>query len=320
MRRIAGVILIVGVAALAGCSAKVAEGTIVTVLYSSETRGKIEGCGCKKNGGGITKRSAKILEARSIDDNVIYCDAGNFLSGTPEIDNSNGAIAVAAHNYMGTNVVNVSERELALGLDAFRNAKKDAKFKFVSANVRANGSLIADEFAIENVKGARIAYVGLCGTKEIMRIDSSKLPSGVTVDDPMTTARRLIPELKDRVDLILVLSTCGDHVDSMLATEFKSINAVIGGRSFRANEDTPWLIDETRIVRAHRDGRTLGRLDFVFGKEGTIAKVEAMRINMETTDPTDEGMLALIREKIPGFVDNPQDGVRIKPQAASAGG
>ncbi len=70
-----------------GCSEGVAEGTVVSVYYSSETRGKIEGCGCKKNGGGITKRSAKIKEARATDENIIYCDAGNFLTGTPENDN-----------------------------------------------------------------------------------------------------------------------------------------------------------------------------------------------------------------------------------------
>lgn len=299
---------------VAGCSSTVAEGTVVTVLYSSETRGKIEGCGCKHNGGGITKRAAKIKEARASDDRILYCDAGNFLSGTPEIDNSNGTIAVAAHNYMGTNVVNVSERELALGMDAYKNAKNAATFKLVSANIRANGSLIADEYTIENVKGARVAYVGLCGTKETMRIDSTKLPSGVTVDDPMSIARKILPDLKEQADMILVLSTCGDQVDSMMAKEFPFITAIIGGRSYRANEDAPWQIGDTRIVRAQRDGRTIGRLDFAFGKEAKIAKVEAKRINMETTDPSDEGMLALIREKIPGFVDNPQDGVRIKPQ------
>ncbi|MBK8130193.1 MAG: bifunctional metallophosphatase/5'-nucleotidase [bacterium] len=312
--------LVLGAVLSSGCGAKVAEGTIVTVLYSSETRGKIEGCGCKKNGGGITKRAAKVREARTADASVVYCDAGNFLTGTPEVDNTHGELSVAAHNHMGTNVVNVSERELALGMDAFTAARKTADFKFVSSNVRSSGSLVADEYTIENVKGARVAYVGLCGSKETMRIDSTKLPAGVTVDDPLTTARRVLPDLHDKADLILVLSTCGDQTDSIIAKEFPFVNAVIGGRSFRANEDAPWLIGETRVVRAQRDGRTLGRLDFVFGKDAVVTKVEAKRINMETTDPSDDGMLALIREKIPAFVDNPQDGVRIKPATAGVTG
>ncbi len=90
------------------------------------------------------------------------------------------------------------------------------------------------------------------------------------------------------------------------------MDAVIGGRSFRANEDAPWVIGETRVVRAQRDGRTIGRLDFEFGKGAAISKVAATRINMETTDPSDETMLSVIREHVPNFVDNPHDGVRIK--------
>lgn len=320
MKRLRVLCLVICIQILSGCSTKVAEGTIVTILYSSETRGKIEGCGCKKNGGGITKRAAKIAEARSIDDKIVYCDAGNFLSGTPEVDNSNGTLAIEAHNYMGTSVVNVSERELALGIDTYYTARKAAQFKFVSANLRSNGKQIAEEFVIEDVKGARVAWIGLCGTKETMRIDSSKLPSGVTVDDPMSIARRLLPGMRDKADLIVVLSTCGDRVDSLLASEFPYVNAVIGGRSFRANEDSPWQIGETRVVRSQRDGRSIGRLDFVFGKEGKIDKVQAQRINMETSDQTDQGMLALIREKIPGFVDNPQDGVRIMPHSEGIDG
>ncbi|MBK6766111.1 MAG: hypothetical protein IPG71_07240 [bacterium] len=312
--------LILGCGLIAGCGQGVAEGTVVTVYYSSETRGKIEGCGCKKNGGGITKRSAKLKEARAADRDAIYCDAGNFLTGTPENDNVKGAISVAAYNHMGANVVNVSERELAFGSEAFREAKANAKFKFVSANVRDNGSLIADEYVVTTIKGARVAYVGLCGSRDVMRIDSTKLPANVTVDDPMTTARRILPALRDKADLILILSTCGDQADSLLASEFPFVDAVIGGRSFRANEDSPWIVGDTRVVRAQRDGRTIGRLDFEFGKEGAIAKVAAARVSMETTDPSDEAMLSLIREHVPNFVDNPQDGVRIKAADANPHG
>ncbi len=54
-----------------------------------------------------------------------------------------------------------------------------------------------------------------------MRIDSSKLPTGVTIDDPMTIARRVLPDLKDKADMILVLSTCGDQIDSLMAANFR---------------------------------------------------------------------------------------------------
>lgn len=298
---------------LQGCSSQVAEGTVVSVFYSSDVRGKFEGCGCKHNGGGITKRSGKLKAARAEDSDIIYCDAGNFLSGTDGADQSGGQLSVKAYNLLDADAVNVSERELALGLDKFRSARSTAKFDFVSANVRAHGSLVTDAYVVKSTKNARIAYVGLCGSKEVMRIDSVKLPADVSIDDPLTTARRVLPEVREKADLVLVLSSCGDATDSLIAQEFPFVHAVIGCRSFRANENAPWIIGTTRIVRAQRDGRSLGRLDFVFGKDAQVNKVQGGRIDLETTDPGDEEMLALIRETIPNFVDNPQDGVRIKP-------
>jgi 2',3'-cyclic-nucleotide 2'-phosphodiesterase (5'-nucleotidase family) len=312
--------LAMGSALLPGCSSQpVSEGTVISVFYSSDTRGKLEGCGCKHNGGGITKRSAKLAAARAEDPDIIYCDAGNFLTGTPENDNSGGIITVDAFNHMHANVANVSERELALGLDKFNAAKQHSKFKYVSANIRADGKPIADDYYIENVKGARIAYLGLCGTKEQMRYDSSKIPANVTISDPMEAARKLIPTLDNKSDILIVLSTCGDATDSLLAETFPSVNVIVGGRTYRANEDQPWIIGDTRIVRAQRDGRTIGRLDMVFGAENKIKTYNATKITMETTDPTDESMLAVIREHIPGFVDNPKDGVKIMREGEKTG-
>lgn len=302
-----------------GCGRReVPEGTLISVFYSSDVRGKLEGCGCKRNGGGITKRAAKLAAAHQEDPRIIYCDSGNFLTGQPYSEESEGMVMVKAYNHMGTNVVNVSERELALGYDAFKKAKASSDFDYVSANVKYKGSSITDDYVIKDFKGAQVAFVGLCGTKELMRYDSTRLPEGIEIIDPMAAARKVLPSLANKADVVIVLSTCGDEIDSLLADNFEFVNLIIGGRSFRANEETPWVIGDTRIVRASRDGKTLGRMDLVFGPEGKIKTYSPSKVTMETSDPSDESMLALVREYLPDFVDNPKDGVRIKKVAATA--
>lgn len=297
---------------LSGCGThEVPEGTVITVIYSGDVRGKIEGCGCKRNGGGITRRSAAIHAAKSVDPSVVYCDPGNFLSGTPAVDSAQGAISIAAYNLMGATVTNVSERELAYGIDAFKKLRRDADFNMISANILYKGSPIADPYYLKRVKEARVAFLGLCGTKDVMRFDSLHLPPGVTIDDPVAAAGKHIAAMKAKADIVIVLSTCGDAVDSALAKRYPEIDIVIGGRSYRANAAEPWIIEKTRIVRAQRDGRTLGRFDLAFGPANALKTYLPSLIALETTSPADEKMLALIREYIPSFVDNPTDGVRI---------
>ena len=297
---------------LTGCGkSALDEGTVVSIIYSSDTRGKLEGCGCKKNGGGITKRAAKLEAAREEDNTVLYLDAGNILSGTSEVDNSKGEIITAVYNQLGATAVNVSERELNFGFDEFQAAKKNSKFDYVSANLRYKGGDVANAYVVKKVKGAKVAIVGLCGTRNVMRYDSLKLTEDVTIEDPVTVARRIIPGLEGSADVIVVLSTCGDEVDSTLAQDLQMIDLIIGGRSYRPNSDTPWVMGNTRIVRTNRDGRTMGRMDLVFGPERQIKTFSPKTINMETSDPSSGEMLALVRKYIPSFVDSPAEGVRI---------
>ena len=312
-----GIVLSTMMSLFAGCGKReVPEGTLLSIFYTSDVRGKLEGCGCKRNGGGITKRSAKLAAARGEDPNIIYCDSGNFLSGQSYNDETGGMISVKAYNHMGANVVNVSERELALGLDPYKTAKASSDFDYISANITANGARVADEYVIKDFKNSKVAFVGLCGTKNVMKYDSTSLPAGVVIEDPMVTARKILPSLTNKADVIIVLSTCGDEMDSLLADNFEFVNLIIGGRSFRANEDKPWVVGNTRIVRASRDGKTMGRMDMVFGPENKIKTYSPQKITMETSDPSDTEMLAVVREFLPDFVDNPQDGVRIKKQAS----
>jgi 2',3'-cyclic-nucleotide 2'-phosphodiesterase (5'-nucleotidase family) len=297
---------------LIGCgSSEIPEGTVVTLLYTTDMRGKVEGCGCKHNGGGITKRSAKIKAVRSEDETALYCDAGNFMTGTDAVDATKGKVTVDAYNLMKASVVNVGERELACGYDAFKAASKSAKFDFISANVRHNGSLVADDYIIKKVKDARVAFIGVCGTKETMRVDSSKLPDGITIDEPVEAVRKIMPALLGKVEILVILSTCGDATDSVLAAQFPNTDVIIGGRSFRPNADAPWTIGKTRLVRLQRDGKEMGKMDMAFGADRKIKTYSSRIIAMDLADPTDNDMLTLIKKYIPSFSDTPQEGVRI---------
>ncbi|RPH92962.1 hypothetical protein EHM69_11580 [candidate division KSB1 bacterium] len=303
----AAVILFVVMIGCGPRAKEIPEGTFVTILYTSDVHSKLEGCGCSKMGGGITRRSAELLAAREEDPAVVYCDAGNFMSGTPAVDKSKGQISVAVYNEMKTSVANISERELTFGVEAFKEAQKESKFKYVSANLRYNGSRIAEAFVVKQVKEARIAFIGLCGTINVMRSDTTFLPYGVSVEDPVKSAQAAVAAAKDKADAIVILSTCGDAMDSLIAQTLPDVNLIIGGRSYRANAATPWVVGETRIVRTEREGRVLGKMILIYGAEKKIKSFAPRAITMENSGRSDPQMLELVRSFIPDFADNPKE-------------
>jgi len=292
-----------------GCSRgprEIPEGTLISVYYSSDVHGRLDGCGCRHDNGGIGRRSTVIQAAREEDPAVVYCDAGNFLSGSAAADSTRGIVMVAAYNHLKPAAVNVGERELAFGVDAFKAARREAKFDFVSANLRYKGGALAVPYVIRNVKDARIAFLGLCGSRDVMRSDSVLLPEGASIEDPMTSARRAIAGLEGKADVIVVLSTCGDAVDSLLAESLPQIDLIVGGRSYRTNCDSPWVIGKTRIVHAEHDGRSLGRMNLVFGPQGKLRDYMGAQVALGSRVTSDAQMLELVRRHVPGFDEAPQ--------------
>jgi 2',3'-cyclic-nucleotide 2'-phosphodiesterase (5'-nucleotidase family) len=253
--------------------------------------------------GGILKRSHRLKGLRAKDPTTLYCDAGNFLLGNSEADTTQGKIVIAVSNELGMSVANISEAELEQGLEVFEARRREAKFDFISSNITANGKSLAPSHAVKQVKGLDIAFVGLCAPEKTMRSDSTKLPGGVQVKDPMEAAQQVIPSLSKKADLLVVLSTCGDATDSALAAAFPMINVIIGGRTYRSNAAKPWKVGNTTIARAQRDGRSLGRLEFEFAHDRTIKSVAAFEETMDSDAPSDAAMLAVVHKFLPDFAE-----------------
>ncbi len=292
-------------ASFIGCGKpEISEGTRITIVYTNDTHGKLEGCGCKHNSGGILKRAHHVKTIRANDTQLLYCDAGNFLFGSPEAEATQGKAQIAALNELQASVVNISEEDLEKGLDVFEQRQNEANFDFVSANIEANGKPLTSPYVMKKIKGLDVAFVGLCAPKNIMRSDSVKLLPGVHVRNPITAAQQVIPKLAKKADLLIVLSTCGDALDSTLAKNFPMINLIIGGRTFRSNADKPWEVGNTSIVRAKRNGQTLGRVEFEFSFDRQIKSVVAFEETLEADAPSDEAMLAVVQKYLPDFTDS----------------
>lgn len=296
------------VALFIGCGKpEISEGTRITIVYSNDTHGKLEGCGCKHNSGGILKRAHRVKAIRENDSQMLYCDVGNFLFGSPEAEATQGKAQIAVLNELQASVVNISEEDLEKGLDIFNQRKNEAHFDFVSANIEANGKSLTSPYVVKKIKGLGVAFVGLCAPKTVMKSDSIKLPSGVHVRNPLTEAKNVIPRLGKKADLLIVLSSCGDALDSALAKNFPMIDLIIGSRTFRSNADNPWKIGSTSIVRAERDGRSLGRVEFEFSLDRQIKSVISFEETLDMDTPSDKAMLAVVQKYLPDFVDSAKD-------------
>jgi 5'-nucleotidase/UDP-sugar diphosphatase len=130
------------------------------------------------------------------------------------------------------------------GLDVLQARMKEARFPTLAANVtvKSTGKPLTQGHVIEWAGDVRVAFFGLC-TIEV----GQRPASGVSVQDPVEAAKRLMPDLRRQADLVVALTHIGYAEDLRLAEAVPGIDLILGGHSHT-------FLAEGREVK-HADGR-----------------------------------------------------------------
>jgi 5'-nucleotidase/UDP-sugar diphosphatase len=106
--------------------------------------------------------------------------------------------------------------------------------------------------------------------------------AGLRFVGPAETAEKYIRELREKADVVVVLSHIGFPADRALAEKVKGMDVIVGGHS-HTKITKPVSLGKTRIVQAWEHGKALGVLDLmvkdgkVIGFEGHLEEIRPER-------------------------------------------
>jgi hypothetical protein len=132
----------------------------------------------------------------------------------------------------------------------------------------------------------RVAFVGIT--------DDVKQPAaGLRVQNPIETAKRIIPRAKRESDLVIVLTHGSDDVARRIAEEAPGVNAVIAGNG---KEFTmPLTVGRVPVVFTPYEGRMLGELRFYRSPDGGYS-IKNRFIGLDTTVADDPVALEFVAQ------------------------
>jgi 2',3'-cyclic-nucleotide 2'-phosphodiesterase (5'-nucleotidase family) len=114
------------------------------------------------------------------------------------------------------------------GLGNLQTRMGEARCKVLCANITVSetGKTVAQPFVIERVGDLRIAFVGLC-------FIHTAHPSSWVLNyvEPIETARKLVPQLRQQADLVVAITHIGVIEDRKLAAGVPGIDLIIGAHS-----------------------------------------------------------------------------------------
>jgi len=225
---------------------------------------------------------------------VLVLDAGSALLGGWVSVKSAGSVIVEAMNAMGYDALALGKYDLAGGLAMVKQREKEASFPFLSANLvtAADNQPLVKPYVVLEREGTRLGIIGLTEPKaaEVLR-----QPDGTALLDPVQVAHRYVAELRDKVDVLIVLSNLGIETDKALAAAVPGIDIIVGGTT-RTLMKTPERVGNTLIVQQGYRGEWMGRLRVTYDADGAPIAFSEDLITL-TDDFADDREVAALAEK-----------------------
>ena len=198
---------------------------IVTVLQTTDLHGNLvawDYARSRESDVGLARVATRVAAIRRETPNVLLVDTGDTIQGTPieymhaRRGGKGPDPTMAVMNAMGYVAMAVGNHEFNYGMAVLRRAEKDAKFPWLSANTRnaKDGSPAFPEYAVREAGGVRVGLLGLT-TPNIPSWEPEANRPGLSWEDPVETAKRLVPVLRgrERCDAVVVLFHSGLEAD-----------------------------------------------------------------------------------------------------------
>lgn len=211
-------------------------------------------------------------------------DAGDNFGGISEPEKRKAEVILRSMGAMGYDALGLGEIELNHGLDFLLDTAREAKVPLVCANLVSHrtGKPVVQPYVLLRRGKVKVAVLGLMDNV-LELISRSQGPDSLVVKDPFEVAHELIPALKKKADLVVLLSHMGYAKSSKLAAEIPELDVLVTGHSPSVN------------MEARREGNALGMMT---GSRGQYVGYLLLRLGDKKSIETYESRLVPLDGRI----------------------
>jgi len=214
--------------------------------------------------GGFAVLATAVKELRNArgDNNVLLLDSGDTFSDDLLGNLTEGEAVIKMMKELGYDYLSLGNHDFDYGRDRTEDLMKIAGFPFGAANItdtRTGKSIFNNPYIIKKIGGTRIGILSLAYHNTNLTGNSDNMED-LQFRRGSEVIREYLPELKEKADIIVLLSHQGTAVDRLSAEEFSDIDLIIGGHSHDLISK-PEKINNTYIVQALADAAALGEVE-----------------------------------------------------------
>lgn len=216
----------------------------------------------------LATAAQQIRQARGRE-TVLLLHGGDTFSDDLLGNLTQGEAVIRLMNELGYQFAALGNHDFDYGADRTRALQRIARFPMRGANVieRSTGQpFLGDPTAVMEAGGLRIGLLAL-GYHNTALTGDPKNTQALAFVNGIEAARRYVPELRRRADLVIVVSHQGTKVDEILADKVPGIDLILGGHSHDLIAP-PRRVGQTWLVQALADAAVLYEVRLQAGNGG----------------------------------------------------
>lgn len=205
-------------------------------------------------------------------------------------------IALEAMNLIPYTAMNLGWSDISAGTDFLKDAAPKMKFPFITSNAvyKETGLPLGEKYVIREVGGIKIGILGIlpvtvpekaaqspasCGSKEKEHSHSEETAGTkpeisidkVTVILPEEALKQLLPEVRAKADVVILLSQCGFDATEQLVNQIKGIDLAITGPSGKPKAEQKTGVP---VLQTSFGGKEAGIVKLTLNDSGQLTQTE----------------------------------------------
>ncbi len=251
-----------------------------------------------------------IESLRKSDPSVLLLDCGAVFGDQKDT----AEVQLQAMELMGYDALNLGGPEFNFGKEFLGNTRSHVSFPYIASNLLFDGSRLpwTREYIIKEVGGIKVAILGVLNPDGLAQIPDRERVKGLEATPPEAALNRLLPEVKGKADLVILLSQFDPERTLALVKAVPGVDVAIssGSDAFFA----PAAEKETTVLlQTGSQGKTLGLLKLAFDETGAHRMIARRYVTLDNAVP-DNGAVARLVEPFKKTEEVKQEQVR-KDQA-----
>lgn len=197
---------------------------------------------------------------------------------------------------MKYDALNLGSPELQMGKTFLEQSLSQVSFPYIASNLTYSGSKINQfrEYVIRETGGVKVAILGILDPDDIMTLTNHEQKKKWQALPPDAVLQKLLPEVRQKADLVILLSQLSTAKTRALLQAVKGIDvAISSGTNDLLNPTAP---ENTVLLHTGSKGMTLGMLQLTLDAKRGFRVTTKMDIPLGNSVPDNTAIASLAAE------------------------